>query len=594
MLEQISPFRSTFALAGWVFADLLLVFAILFFASAPASHADLITTSPVAMPVAGTLLVSISSGTIAPYSGACVNLDGRQVCDNSDADADATGGKILITGLVPGTYRIDADTLGQFHSTESKTVNIHQNEEERVDFVFIPFPTATATAEPTATEPPTATAEPTATEPPTAIPLGKGVIYTRDPVENSPIAGACYRLTGPAEVQICDGGGGDADSADGNITVTDLPVGYYEVEQTNLDADVYPAENQVLQITTDQLEHATFYNRPRRGSLSVYLTAGDAAPESCFVVYSPTFEGTYCDNDTNDADPTVGHVLLNYLQEGVYTVSGNGDHLPSGYLDAQDQTTKVVGGKESSVELLFPPAPQPTVTSEPSGNTPVGPPVAGRVQIVTRSGSTGEYIAGACYELTGPTTIDICDGGEDDADADLGQVRIRSLPTGAYALTQTIAPDGYRLAGTYSFSVLGKELDSFVVYNVPKQVTTACVPALDPELIELTNVAVTYPMNSGDKAAQDAFISAFRAALEPELEKRGESWGTFKGGVVLTFGRLDAAQTGPGSVFAKQLNDLILALPQFEGAATKDFISLNSADFSHIDMNLFIFRTSCG
>ena len=62
---------------------------------------------------------------------------------------------------------------------------------------------------------------------------------------------------------------------------------------------------------------------------------------------------------------------------------------------------------------------------------------------------------------------------------------------------------------------------------------------------------------------------------------------------MLTFGRLNANRTGPGSAFARQINDLILTLPQFKGAGPKDFISLGSDNFNFIDISVFIFRTTC-
>ena len=430
MLEQINPFRSTFALAGWVFADLLLIFAILFFATTPSTRADL-AASPIAS-TGGSLRVGVSTGLVAPYEGVCVLIDDTRYCDNGEGDGDATGGAILISGLAPGAHQVAPEAPDAFQPSESRRANIHPNEEVQLDFVLIPLPTATEIPSPTSTFTPTSEATPEATFTPTTeatpdatftptfeptatpIPLAQGMIYTRNPVDNVPIAGACYRLTGPVEIELCDNDENDADPADGNIAVNDLQLGYYDVAQTAIDADIAPAGNAVLRVTAEGPNQVVFYNRPRTGSLSVFLSAGEVVPDACIVVNGPDGEQTYCDNDGDDADPTAGRILLTRLPEGNYTIASDGDSVPDGYTNAPGQAAMVGGGGESAVELLFPPMPSPTATGEPATIETTG---TGRAQIVTRSGSTGDEIPGACYQLTGQATINVCDGGEGDGDS---------------------------------------------------------------------------------------------------------------------------------------------------------------------------------
>ena len=133
--------------------------------------------------------------------------------------------------------------------------------------------------------------------------------------------------------------------------------------------------------------------------------------------------------------------------------------------------------------------------------------------------------------------------------------------------------------------------------RAPQATAGAGVPYPDSGLIELVNLPAALPVRARPENAEKAFLDAFRAALEPELEKRGESWDSFKAGAVLTFGRQHSpkVQGDQGSEFATQINDLIFSTwpEHFKGAGRKDYILITNADSNHIDISVFIYRTTC-
>jgi hypothetical protein len=89
-------------------------------------------------------------------------------------------------------------------------------------------------------------------------------------------------------------------------------------------------------------------------------------------------------------------------------------------------------------------------TGETSGPTPTVPSesTSGRgvaiIQMVAEDGTTP--IGGACLELTGPISVQVCDNGPGDADLAVGSLELDSLPAGEYTFA-VLPPDGYEPTG---------------------------------------------------------------------------------------------------------------------------------------------------
>jgi len=149
-----------------------------------------------------------------------------------------------------------------------------------------------------------------------------------------------------------------------------------------------------------------------------------------------------CDNAEGDADPTPGKLELDDLPAGEYVV----DALPpEGYLPShKPNTLSVHPGQVGTLTIYLRP------TDETSGSTATEPPgstgEAGIVivQVVDEDGTTP--IGGACLELTGPTTVQVCDNGPEDLDPGVGSLELDGLPAGEYTVA-VLAPDGYEPTG---------------------------------------------------------------------------------------------------------------------------------------------------
>ena len=233
-----------------------------------------------------------------------------------------------------------------------------------------PEPTETSTPEPTETPEPTPTVEPTSTptpEPtatPTPIADGRGYIVTRDASTGDDLAGACYALSGPESIEVCDNGDGDSDDDPGQIRIASLEAGVYDVEQTTAPDGFELAGDQEMDVPGGDVGRATFENLSSFGSINVTIVSGDSAVAGACITLNRG--SSICDNENRDADPDDGSIVVENLPLDRWEVR----LLPvEGYEDADVQTIDLEAGADADVTFdlvsLQTPTPEPTATATP-------------------------------------------------------------------------------------------------------------------------------------------------------------------------------------------------------------------------------------
>src|SRR5690606_32266742 len=153
---------------------------------------------------------------------------------------------------------------------------------------------------------------------------------------------------------------------------------------------------------------------------------------------------------------------------GTYTVVETA--VPPGYEQADPASVAVTVAQDGTVE----PDPVRMVNSKRPGSLRI-----------LKEDDEGRSLGGATFVVTGPSYpqgITVMDGGANDADgAADGKIELTGLAWGQYAITETQAPDGYRLDATpQQVTIDGSNLNKAVVFvNAPEEQGTVVIEKVD-------------------------------------------------------------------------------------------------------------------
>ncbi|CAA9546350.1 MAG: internalin, putative [uncultured Thermomicrobiales bacterium] len=404
--------------------------------------------SGAAAPETGSLRIVSNGPDGNPAGGACVQLDGPnapgEICDNGEGDADPLPGVIAIAGLEAADY-----TVTQTRAADGLEI-------------AAPAPvTVAAGDDPAEVGLDAAAAAPE--EPETG-----DVRIVQEDDEGDRVEGGCYTLT-PADGSAplgprCDGDlapdangdgapDGEADGdGDGRVEFEDAAVGDYTLGNP-VAADGFAAaadrtvtvearDRTVVEIALDAVPEAP-------GTLAIRTrdADGNPLPGACYDVVNGAGTFPFCDDEPNGGD---GAILLTEVFPGEQTVTQTTP--PTGYsLDTENpRTVSVEPGVEAELDF-------------------VNAPAAGSVQIAV-TGENDAALGGACFSLTGAQTYEICDDGDDAADAATGAILLQNVGPGDYAFAETQTPADHEPAAERTVTVADGETTAFTVAHEPTPV----------------------------------------------------------------------------------------------------------------------------
>ena len=399
-------------------------------------------------PETGTVEITSLDEDGDPLAGACFGLtaddgagDVEPVCDGGPGDGAADAGLITLAAVQPGTY-----TLTETRAPDGYVAVADQ-------------PLTVSAAETTSVE----------VQHDTTPPETGSIIVTATGPDDATVAGACFSLGDPAR-EICDNDGNDANPDAGVVRFDDVPAGEVTVTETQAptDLDLADPASQTVTVEGGGLAEITFTHQAAEaetGGVRILAETPDGAPieDACFVLTGGGQEyGPVCDNDPGDGDDAAGSILFTDVPTGNYQViqQGAADDVQA----AEARSVAVEAGVTVQVLILI-------IIDQPDSAD----------LLVTKWDERGGLLGGSCFALVaGGDQIEICDGDENDGDGTTGEIRFSDVPTGAYDLVETQAPDGYQEAGDrrVTISAAGDGLVRIVVRNVPVADATGDVVVL--------------------------------------------------------------------------------------------------------------------
>jgi uncharacterized repeat protein (TIGR01451 family) len=286
------------------------------------------------------------------------------------------------------------------------------------------------------------------------------------------LVGATFTITpdpttGSGSLTVADNGPNDANPADGQFLVINVPVGTYTVTETippagyALDDDVTrsvavtaAALNAVIGIQDqddpgnsegsdfhDPLGSITWEKRDTAGALLTVAGATFTVSPNPQVGGSGTF--TVIDNSTNDADPTVGVIKVADVKVGTtYTITEITP--PPGYALDPSPTRTITVPSSGTLDVTI----GTTGNDTSDFHDPLGSitwekrDTAGA--LITVAGAT--FTVSPNPQVGGSGTFTVIDNGTHDADSTIGVIKVANVKVGTtYTITETIPPPGYAL-----------------------------------------------------------------------------------------------------------------------------------------------------
>ena len=354
--------------------------------------------SPASVAETGNLRIVVEDGDGNRLGGACFTVTGsdgqpsNEICDD-DGDGDTSFGD-----LAPGEYSVDQTVApAGYQVAGSESARVQSGDTQTVTIVNRP-----AEAE-----------------------SGALVVNVTD-TDGFSIIGACVRVSGPQNAEICDNGDGDGDPEEGIIRFDGFAPGEYQIEATSLPEGFDPAEpiqatvEAGQDVTASLVSGVTIVEPTPIPAGSVLVRKVDGSGEriegACFALDGAQTYGPVCDNQEGDADDATGRILIENVLAGDYTLTEA--TAPSGFSPAEGQPISVVAGETARV----------TVENLPA---------AGSISVSTID-QDGNPVAESCYTLDGGDAV--CN---DDGD---GLVAFENVSAGDHSVTQVKTPDAYGLS----------------------------------------------------------------------------------------------------------------------------------------------------
>jgi uncharacterized surface anchored protein len=306
----------------------------------------------------------------------------------------------------------------------------------------------------------------------------------------NPVPGVCYEVTGFDEVQ-CD------EDGDGDMGLTEVPAGDYGARQSTV-PDGYQLDEQEQSVTVESGGDASLtFTSPTSQAETHTVTVtvldqdGNLIPGACFTTTdgNGNTSAEQCDEDQS------GDVQVE-LTDGDYTLTMS--TTPDGYQTADDQPF-TVAGENLDLTVTVTATEQPTEAG--AGN--------GAVDVAVTD-QDGFAIIGACVQIDGPVSGEICDNGDGDANGQDGLIRIENLPDGDYTVSVSQLPEGFDPAPPSNVSITGGQTADAVLISggaVEEEPTATEAPATgsllirkyDPERASLPGSCFTLTDTSGNE-----------------------------------------------------------------------------------------------
>ncbi|HRA48404.1 MAG TPA: SpaA isopeptide-forming pilin-related protein, partial [Thermomicrobiales bacterium] len=297
--------------------------------------------------------------------------------------------------------------------------------------------------------------------------VGNLTLYTVDENGN-PVPNVCYDITGVDGVQ-CD------EDGDGDMGLTELPAGQYGAKQNSV-PDGYTLDEQEQSVVVEGGAEAQLtFTSPTAQAQTFQVTIqssddqGNAAGGACYAVLDSN------GNQVADAcDDGSGSGASFTLPNGDYALTVTS--VPDGYT-TPDNVSFSVQDADTSVSVTLPiVTPEDTATEEPAEETPTETVEAasdtGTINI-TVTDADGFAIIGACVQIEGASSGEICDNGDGDGNSEDGFIQVQNLPDGDYTVSVSQLPEGFDPAQPVSVTIAdGGAVDAQLVSGVTEPTET--------------------------------------------------------------------------------------------------------------------------
>ncbi|HQY31511.1 MAG TPA: SpaA isopeptide-forming pilin-related protein, partial [Thermomicrobiales bacterium] len=297
--------------------------------------------------------------------------------------------------------------------------------------------------------------------------VGNLTLYTVDENGN-PVPNVCYDITGVDGVQ-CD------EDGDGDMGLTELPAGQYGAKQNSV-PDGYTLDEQEQSVVVEGGAEAQLtFTSPTAQAQTFQVTIqasddqGNAAGGACYAVLDSN------GNQVADAcDDGSGSGASFTLPNGDYALTVTS--VPDGYT-TPDNVSFSVQDADTSVSVTLPiVVPEETATEVPAEETPTETVEAasdtGTINI-TVTDADGFAIIGACVQIEGASSGEICDNGDGDGNSEDGFIQVQNLPDGDYTVSVSQLPEGFDPAQPVSVTIAdGGAVDAQLVSGVTEPTET--------------------------------------------------------------------------------------------------------------------------
>ena len=338
----------------------------------------------------------------------------------------STNGNILVTGLSAGTYVVEEISApnGYVLDAAAQTAYISGKEQDVVTLTF------------------------------TNSKYGSLLIKKVDSVTGKPLSDVQFYVTDSSGAVIGSGNGYFVTDSAGTILISDILPGTTLVVKETRTVSGYVLDDtpQTVKVQANATMTLEFRNQPK-GGLVIQKVDSETGEPLAGVEFKITAangelvadnEGLTSSNGIYTTDEN-GQIVLYKLQPGTYIVTET-KTLDTHILDAAPQTVVVNAGDTQTLTFR---------------NTPKGSLLITKLDSVTR-----EPLSGVRFRIAG------CNGCEYPAgtyttDAN-GNVRLNSIPSGCYAITELEAKHGYLLDNTtHTVKVTGGSCKEITFTNVP-------------------------------------------------------------------------------------------------------------------------------
>ena len=355
--------------------------------------------------------------------GSCFNIRPRSGTEGDeinpcDADDGSDDGVIEVGQLNEGRWRVEETTVPAGYTGQkafNTDITADQTTEETVVNTLAAAETGNLTA------------------------------YTTD-ADGNPIGGVCYNVAAPDNDlgEQCD------EDGDGDMGLTDLQVGTYTVSQSSV-PDGYEQDSNEQQVDVTEgddarVDFVSAASEAETGNLRIVVEDedGNRLGGACFTVTgSDGAPGSETCDDDGDGDTSFGD-----LAPGEYTVDQT--VAPAGYQVAGAESGQVESGDTQTVTFVNRPA------EAESG-----------ALIVNVTDTDGFSIIGACVQVSGPQTAEVCDNDDVDGDPEEGIIRFDGLEPGEYQIESTSLPEGFDPAEPTQATVeAGQDVSASLVSGV--------------------------------------------------------------------------------------------------------------------------------